>query len=102
MESVIRACGQIASCCEEARDAVTYFTNNPHRMRYDQYRAAGSLIGSGTVESGCKQVVTQRLKLPGAQWDVSGAVYTAKARAAWLGGKWDVLCAQRAAAPLAA
>jgi hypothetical protein len=102
VESVIRACGQIAPRCEEARGAVTYFTNNAHRMRYDQYRAAGYLIGSGTVESGCKQLVTQRLKLPGAQWDVSGAVYTAKARAAWLSGEWDVLCAQRAAAPLAA
>lgn len=102
VELVIRACEQVASRCEEARGAVTYFTNNAHRMRYDQYRAAGYLIGSGTVESGCKQVVTQRLKLPGAQWGVSGAVYTAKARAAWLSGEWDVLCAQRAAAPLAA
>jgi hypothetical protein len=100
VESVIRACEQIASRCQEARDAVTYFTNNAHRMRYDQYRAAGYLIGSGTVESGCKQIVTQRLKLPGAQWDVPGAVYTAKARAAWLSGEWDVLCAQRAAASL--
>ena len=33
-------------------------------MRYDQFRAAGYLIGSGTVESGCKQIVTQRLKRP--------------------------------------
>lgn len=102
VELVIRACEQIASRCEEARDAVTYFTNNVHRMRYDQFRAAGYLIGSGTVESGCKQIVTQRLKLPGAQWNVEGAVHTAKARAAWLSGEWDVLCAQRAAVPLAA
>jgi len=29
-------------------------------------------------------------------------VQTAKARAAWLSGEWDVLCAQRAARPLAA
>lgn len=98
---VIHACERIASRCEEARDAVTYFTNNAHRMRYDQFRAAGCLIGSGTVESG-KQVVTQRLKLPGAQWNVEGAVHTAKARAAWLSGEWDALCVQRAALPLAA
>ena len=98
---VIQACEHLASHCEEARQAVTYFTNNAARMKYDQYRNAGYLIGSGTVESGCKQIVTQRLKKPGAQWDVEGAVQTAKARAAWLRGEWDAVCAQRAALPLA-
>jgi hypothetical protein len=98
---VVQACEPLASRCEEARQAVTYFTNNAHRMKYAQFRAAGYLIGSGTVESGCKQIVTQRLKKPGAQWDVDGAVQTAKARAAWLSGEWDAVCAQRAALPLA-
>jgi hypothetical protein len=101
VEAVIRACEAVALGCEEAQHAVTYFTNNAHRMRYDQFRAAGYLIGSGTVESGCKQIVTQRLKRPGAQWTVAGAVHTAKARAAWLSGDWETLCAQRAALPLA-
>ena len=99
---VIRACEPFASRLAEAREAVTYFTNNAQRMRYDQFRHAGYLIGSGTVESGCKQIVTQRLKQPGAQWHVAGAVLTAKARAAWLSGEWPALCAQRAALPLAA
>jgi len=99
--SVVQACELLASRCEEARQAVTYFTNNAARMKYDQYRKAGYLIGSGTVESGCKQIVTQRLKKPGAQWEVDGAVQTAKARAAWLSGEWDAVCAQRAALPLA-
>lgn len=98
---VIQACEQLAARCEEARQAVTYFTNNAARMKYDQYRQAGYLIGSGTVESGCKQIVTQRLKKPGAQWDVDGAVQTAKARAAWLSGEWEAVCAKRAALPLA-
>jgi hypothetical protein len=101
MGSVLRACEQLAPRCEAAQEAVTYFTNNAHRMKYDQFRAAGYLIGSGTVESGCKQIVTQRLKQPGAQWSVEGAVQTAKARAAWLSGEWDALCTQRAALPLA-
>jgi len=101
VDPVIRACEQLATTCEKAREAVTYFTNNASRMKYAQYRAAGYLIGSGTVESGCKQIVTQRLKQPGAQWNVGGAVHTAKARAAWLSGEWDHLCAQRAALPLA-
>jgi hypothetical protein len=32
---------------------------------------------------------------------VDGAVQTAKARAAWLSGEWDAVCAKRAALPLA-
>ena len=101
VETVIRECQGMAPACEEAQRAVTYFTHNAHRMRYDQFRAADYLIGSGTVESGCKQIVTQRLKRSGAQWNVEGAVSTGKARAAWLSGDWDILCAQRAARPLA-
>ena len=101
VEAVIRTCEALALRCQEAQHAVTYFTNNASRMRYDQFRAAGYVIGSGTVESACKQIVTQRLKRPGAQWTVDGAVHTAKARAAWLSGDWETLCAQRAALPLA-
>jgi hypothetical protein len=59
------------------------------------------MIGSGTVESGCKQIVTQRLKLPGAQWTGPEAIQTAKARATWLSGHWQTLCDQRSALPLA-
>ncbi len=101
LASVIRTCERLAARCDEAQRAVTYFTNNAHRMKYDQFRAAGYLIGSGTVESGCKQIITQRLKRSGAQWTVHGAVQTAKARAAWLSGEWEALCARRAALPLA-
>jgi hypothetical protein len=68
-------------------------------MRYDFFRTHGYLIGSGTIESGCKQIVTQRLKRSGAQWLVEGAVLTAKARAAWLSGNWHILCQKRARLP---
>jgi hypothetical protein len=101
VEDVIIACENLAHFCLNAQHAVTYFTNNIERMRYDKYRAAGYMIGSGTIESACKQIVTQRLKLPGAQWEVSGAVQTAKARAAWLSGQWQTLCDHRSALPLA-
>lgn len=60
-------------------------------MRYNRFRAQGYLIGSGTIESGCKQIVTQRLKRSGAQWTVDGAVQTAKARTVWLSGDWSSL-----------
>lgn len=101
VEDVILACEILAHSCLKAKQALTYFSNNIERMRYDKFREAGYMIGSGTIESGCKQIVTQRLKLPGAQWEVSGAVYTAKARAAWLSGFWQSLCDYRSALPLA-
>ena len=100
VEDVIAVCQALALTCVQASQAVIYFTNNMERMRYDRFRTAGYMIGSGTIESGCKQVVSQRLKLPGAQWLVSGAVQTAKARAAWLSEQWHILCAQRSALPL--
>lgn len=101
VEKVIKACAALDQSCDEARKAVAHFSNNIDRMRYEQFRAAGYMIGSGTVESGCKQIVTQRLKLPGAQWIVSGAVQTAKARTAWLSDSWQSLCDRRSALPLA-
>jgi len=78
-----------------ARKAVTYFTNNRHRMRYPEYRAKGYQIGSGTIESGCKRIATQRLKVAGAIWNVDNAVKTAKARAALLSGQWNAITARR-------
>ena len=98
---VISACERLSSQSEEARQAATYFRNNAHRMQYDRYRNQGYMIGSGTVESGCKQVVTHRLKRSGAQWNSQGAVLTAKARAAWLSGEWEQLCTSRDKLPIA-
>lgn len=50
----------------ETQDKVlTYFRNNVHRMDYPRYVANGWAIGSGAVESACKTVVGQRLKLAG-------------------------------------
>ena len=100
VEQVIAACQALAVSCELAHKAAHYFYTHAERMRYDRFRAAGYMIGSGMVESGCKQIVTQRLKLPGAQWTVTGAVQTAKARAAWLSGLWQSLCDLRSALPL--
>lgn len=101
VEEVIRICQMLAATCLKAQQAMTYFSNNSERMRYDRFRAAGYMIGSGTIESACKQIVTHRLDLPGAQWEVDGAVHTAKARAVWLSGQWSSLCQRRAALPLA-
>ncbi len=68
-------------------------------MEYARVRQLGYFIGSGTVESGGKQIATLRLKRAGARWTECGAVSTAKARAAWLSGHWDDLADRRATLP---
>ena len=98
LAAVIRACQRFSKhpkAGEPARSAVTYFSNNQHRMDYPAYRAKGYQIGSGTIESACKQIVSQRLKVAGAIWDLDNAVKTAKARAAWLSDQWPSLVARR-------
>jgi hypothetical protein len=97
-----RVVGQEYAQAQEAvQRAVTYFSHNQKRMDYARFRAEGYLIGSGTIESGCKQIVSLRLKRSGARWTEAGAVQTAKARAAWLSGDWDRLAVRRASLPLA-
>lgn len=53
---------------EKRAEVINYFQNNVHRMDYPRYVANGWSIGSGAVESACKTVVGQRLKLAGMRW----------------------------------
>jgi len=90
VDKVIGACEAVSAlAAEPVKALVSYYTHNKTRMRYREFREAGYLIGSGTVESACKQVVTQRLKRAGARWTPYGAEMTAKARAAWLSDAWS-------------
>ena len=89
MDLVLAACRQHQShpqAGEFAAKAITYYTNNRARMDYPAYRERGYFCGSGTVESGCKQIVTTRLKKSGARWLRENATLIAKARAAYLSG----------------
>jgi hypothetical protein len=58
---------------DEVGQAPNYFRHNRHRMRYDLFRALGYPIGSGTVESGAKNVVKHRMCRPGQGWGRDGA-----------------------------
>jgi hypothetical protein len=58
---------------DELDTALGYFENNAPRMRYKWFRSRGLFIGSGAVESGCKAVIGQRLKMSGMHWTVAGA-----------------------------
>ena len=58
---------------DEVEKELGYFLNNAPRMRYRWFRSRGLFVGSGVVESGCKAVIGQRLKLSGMRRTVAGA-----------------------------
>jgi hypothetical protein len=88
--------------CHQSRgpaveEALTYYTNHQHRMAYAEYRARGLPIGSGTMESGCKQIVTARLKQAGMIWSLPGARAVAAVRTWLKSGRWHEALALRPA-----
>jgi hypothetical protein len=67
VQQVIQACNTLAEQGHTvAGQASTYFQNNAARMDYATYRQKAYQIGSGTIESACKQLGIQRMKVPGA------------------------------------
>lgn len=52
---------------------INYFSENTRRMQYDTYRAAKLPIGSGSIESACKNVIGARMKQGGMSWSEAGA-----------------------------
>jgi hypothetical protein len=94
LDEVIAACRQQVQSnrpYDPAQKAATYYSNNRHRMDYPTCCANGYMIGSGSMESGCKQIGLERLKIAGARWTPHGARRVAKARAAYLSGQWHHL-----------
>lgn len=94
--------GDIEGLCQAARAlklsvpadvvveaALAYFETNAERMRYAAFRAAGHFVGSGTVESGCKAVIGQRLELSGMRWAEHGAAGIAALRCQEASGRWE-------------
>lgn len=73
------------------KEAATYIKNNVHRMDYPYYVSQGWQIGSGPIESACKTVVGQRLKLAGMRWREYGTDNVCHLRALFKSEKpqWD-------------
>lgn len=57
-----------ASQAKLLQETLTFFSNNQSRMMYGTYLAKGYFIGSGAIESRCKQLVKARLKEAGMWW----------------------------------
>jgi len=69
---------------------VGYFTKHAEHMKYPEYRRRGWPIGSGTVESGMKQI-NKRMKGTDQFWNTAGAESILALRGQWLSqdGRWE-------------
>jgi len=68
---------------------MTYLTNQDARLAYDRFRARGLDIGSGQVESACKNVVAARMKRAGMRWSSRGAQAVLSLRTLYLNAQWE-------------
>ena len=74
---------------EEFEKAKRYLHRYRKFMNYAEHRSHGSPIGSGIVESACKQIVSERLKLSGMRWKHAGARQILTLRSILLSQTWD-------------
>lgn len=75
---------------QSLRSEAGYFQNNHRRMQYMQMREQGWPIGSGMVESGCKQF-KHRFCGPGMRWSREGAERLIPIRAAIMSSTFDAI-----------
>lgn len=66
-----------------------YLRRNAHRMRYDEYLAKGLPITTAIIESGCKNLINDRMERSGMVWSMHGAEAMLKARSMVLQGTWN-------------
>ena len=74
---------------EAIQQLLSYVTDKQHHMNYPAAKTHGYQIGSGMIESTCKQLVGQRLKGPGMHWSEPGALAITALRATDLNGHWN-------------
>jgi hypothetical protein len=83
--------GYKASEEEEAVKAERYLRRYRRFMNYAEMKSWGYPIGSGVVESACKQVVSERMKLSGMRWHKKGGQTTMTLRCLLLSGIWNTV-----------
>jgi hypothetical protein len=65
-----------------------YLIGQRDHLAYPEFRARGWPIGTGRMESSCKQLVGVRLKGPGMHWTEAGALAVTALKATDLNGQW--------------
>ena len=72
-----------------------YFTTHVHRMRYDEYLAAGCPIATGVIEGACRHLVKDRMERSGMRWTKAHAQAMLDVRAIHQSSYWDEFHQQR-------
>lgn len=73
----------------EIRTICGYFEANAHRMRYDEYLAAGYPIATGVIEGACRHLVKDRMERSGMRWCLESAQQMLHVRAVYQSSYWD-------------
>ena len=73
---------------EAVSSCIRYYGTNRDRMRYDLYRQRGLPVGSGVVESACKQIVGSRFKGAGRRWSKIGANAVLAIKCCFRNNRW--------------
>ena len=76
---------------DERRKLVGYLRTNRHRMRYQDYREKGLMIGSGPIEAAHRTVLQVRMKRSGQRWVNAGCDRMIRLRVAYKSGKFDLV-----------
>ena len=74
------------------RQVQGYFVEHAKRLQYARFRAEGRPIGSGSVESGGKNVVAWRMKRGGQSWSRPSAIRMLAALGEVHSGRWKAAC----------
>jgi hypothetical protein len=85
-----QAAQDMPKVADDLRREAGYFQDNCRRMQYMELREEGFPIGSGMVESGCKQF-RGRFNGPGMQWSRSGLELLLPVRAAIMSKRFDAM-----------
>lgn len=73
---------------DDFEKAVNYLNNQKRYMKYHEMKSQSFPIGSGVVESACKQIVSERMKLSGMRWKKAGAQAVMTLRCILLSNIW--------------
>jgi hypothetical protein len=84
-------CGYRRGAAKDADKAEKYLRRYKRFMNYAAMKDQDFPIGSGIVESACKQIVSERMKLSGMRWHRDGAQCTMTLRCILLSGIWDTV-----------
>ena len=83
--------GQKSSKTEDATKAEQYLRRYKSFMNYSDLKSRGFPIGSGVVESACKQIVSERMKLAGMLWSREGGQKAMTLRCLLLSKIWGAV-----------